>query len=322
MTAKNKRIKAKGSAGNTSTNDPDPTKTLDRQLPKSGQPFSKAQLAAIVFLMTGASKIRSFHLALKESDGATCMLYLNSDETCSHPDFKSLIQVKYFSGISLAALVATFAVQMWVSEYYLMKFMSGLCICPLLLIMLAVTLIGFGPDDARLTNSGFLELCSTATVLFGMVRPASFDALPFFLPSSSPVSVKYLSPQAAGLSALALGTVWEVARVFLSSSSNGLQNALLETDSPFPLPARNLVYFWAIDKFAMLLLYAFALYHLPMFKQGSVLLAAAFIKIGEYAYQLPNMHNPWQEQGAVEQLTLGLAVLSAVAWFAPHVSLD
>jgi hypothetical protein len=348
MTAKSKRTKDKSSSSskasasasdsNHGVNRPYnvpaaiPTKTLeDSQQPPANNPnlFSKAQLAAIIILMTGASKIREFHLSLKEEGGETCMTFLKSEETCSHPNFTSLIQVKYFSAISLALLVTTFVFQLWLSENYLIKFISCLTISPLIATMVTLAVVALGPHDAHLQNPMAWQLYSTttATILFGLVRPSSITALPFLPPSiedRSSVSIKFLSLQAVGLVALTVGTLWEMTRVYLPGASGdaGLQNALLVTDSPLPTPAKSLVYSWTIDRFVMTLLYAFAVYHLPIFKQRSILLASFLIKLSEYAYQLPNLKNPWQDQGAVEQMTLGLAILSAVAWIAPDVSLD
>jgi len=283
------------------------------------KPFTTAQLGVLVFLMAGVSKIYEFTTALNEDDGASCISYLNDEATCNHPHFKSLIQVKYYSALSLTGLVSVYALQLWSSEYYFMKFMNCLSISPLFTTFLAIVALSFSTSPGEkelLSQTKTWQLCIVMTILYGTVAPKSVDHLPFFT-SKMEDSVKLVSLQAAGLWCLIGASLWDVARVFYQgiSSNDGLQNALLDTPMPLPDPAKALVYFWAVDKIAMALLYAFAVVHLPVFKQRAILLAALAIKLCEYYMQLPSMGDPWKDQETLASVTMGLAVLSGVAWF-------
>lgn len=294
-------------------------------LESSYKPFTTAQLGALIFLMAGLSKIYELNVALDEDEleAPSCMAYLNNDATtCKHPHFKSLIQVKYYSMMSLAGLVSIFVLQLWSSEYYLMKFMNCLSVSPLFTTFLAIVALPFTIDSPEeegiLSKSKLWELCAVLTILYGTVAPKSVDHLPFFTGKMEQSSVKLVSLQAAGLWCLVGASLWDVASVIYTgvSGNNGVQNALLDTPVPFPEPAKALVYFWMVDKIAMALLYAFAIVHLPVFKQRAVLLAAFGIKLCEYYMALPNINDPWKNQETiVAPVTMGLAVLSGVAWF-------
>eukprot|EP00537_Pseudo-nitzschia_pungens_P002324 CAMPEP_0172368324 /NCGR_PEP_ID=MMETSP1060-20121228/26405_1 /TAXON_ID=37318 /ORGANISM="Pseudo-nitzschia pungens, Strain cf. cingulata" /LENGTH=337 /DNA_ID=CAMNT_0013092873 /DNA_START=71 /DNA_END=1084 /DNA_ORIENTATION=- len=293
-------------------------------LESSYKPFTTAQLGALVFLMTGVSKIYELTVALDEdeSEAPSCMAYLNNDETCKHPHFKSLIQAKYYSAISLAGLVSVYVLQLWSSEYYFMKFMNCLSINPLFTTFLALSALPFTIDspgeDGVISKTKMWELCAMLTILYGTVAPKSVDHLPFFTGKMEEGSVKHVSLQAASLCCLAGASFWDVCSVIYNGiyNTNGLQNALLDVPEAFPDTAKALVYFWMVDKIAMAILYAFAIVHLPIFKQRAILVAALGIKLCEYYMQLPRMNDPWRDQEAtVYPMTMGLAVLSAVAWF-------
>eukprot|EP00535_Pseudo-nitzschia_heimii_P001810 CAMPEP_0197174884 /NCGR_PEP_ID=MMETSP1423-20130617/1247_1 /TAXON_ID=476441 /ORGANISM="Pseudo-nitzschia heimii, Strain UNC1101" /LENGTH=335 /DNA_ID=CAMNT_0042623893 /DNA_START=58 /DNA_END=1065 /DNA_ORIENTATION=+ len=286
------------------------------------KPYTTAQLGALVFLMAGVSKIYELTTAYHEDgdDAPSCMAYLNDEATCQHPHFKSLIQIKYYSSLSLTMLFSIYVLQLWKSEYYLMKFMNCLCISPLFTSFLAVSALPFtidGGDGNILSTKKTWELCTIITILFGTVAPKSVDHLPFFT-SKKEDNVKQFSLQAFALWGLIGASLWDVARVFYIafSSDDGLQNALLDTSVLLPERAKVLVYFWIVDKVAIALLYAFAIVHLPVFKQRAILLASLGIKISEYYMQLENMRDPWKNQDSiVAPMTMALAVTSGVAWF-------
>jgi len=294
-------------------------------LESSYKPFTTAQLGALIFLMAGISKIYELTVALDEDalKAPSCMAYLNNDETtCKHPHFKSLIQAKYYSAISLAGLVSIYALQLWSSEYYFMKFMNCLSISPLFTTFLALIALPLTIDspseEGVLSKTKMWELCTVLTILFGTVAPKSVDHLPFFTGKMEASSVKLISLQAAALWCLVGASLGDVASVIYTGiiASNGVQNALLDTPVPFPEPAKALVYAWMVDKIAMAFLYTFAIVHLPVFKQRAILVAALGIKLCEYYMQLPSMNDPLMNQETIiAPVTMGLAVLSGVAWF-------
>ena len=201
-----------------------------------------------------------------------------------------------------------------------MKFMNCLSISPLFTSFLAVTALPFtiesGEEDI-LSSKKTWELCIIITILYGTVAPKSVDHLPFFT-SKMENDVKHFSLQAFALWCLVGASLWDVVRVFYVglSSNDGVQNALLDTPVLLPERAKVLVYFWMVDKVAMALLYAFAIVHLPNFKQRVILIATVGIKICERFMQLENMRDPWKNQeSVVAPMTMALAVTSGVAWF-------
>lgn len=288
-------------------------------LESSYKPFTTAQLGALVFLMAGISKLYELGTALDEDDAGKCTQYLNDGmEACQHPHFKSLIQAKYYSLLSLGGLVSIFILQLWSSEYYFMKFMNCLCVSPLFTSFLAITALSFnGGEGDILSKNKTWELCIVLTILYGTVAPKSVDHLPFFT-STMEDSVKLRSLQAAGLWCLIGASLYDVGSVFYESFANdvGFENALLDTPVALPQAGKALVFFWMVDKLAMALLYTFAVVHLPAFKQRAVLIAAVGIKICEYYMQLAHMRDPLKNQETiVAPMTLTLAVTSGVAWF-------
>jgi hypothetical protein len=288
------------------------------------KPFTTAQLGALVFFMAGVSKLYELTTAMNEdgNEAPSCMAYLNNDEeTCHHPHFKSLLQVKYYSALSLGGLSLVYVFQLWNSEYYFMKFMNCLNLSPLFTSYLATVALAFnvssGEEDIMSKDKTW-QLCIVLVILFGTVSPKSVDHLPFFTSTMEQSNVKHVSMQAAALWCLIGATLWEIAQAFYVglSSGDGLQNALLDSPMPLPKPAIALFYFWVVDKTAMALLYTFAVVHLPKFKQRAILAAALGIKICEYYVQLPNLHDPLKNQDSfVVPMTMGLAVTSGVAWF-------
>lgn len=290
-------------------------------LESSYKPFTTAQLGALIFLMAGVSKLYELTTALEEEDGLKCMSYLtNYEEACKHPHFKSLVQAKYYSALSLAGLFSIFVLQLWSSEYYFMKFMNCMCVSPLFSSFLAIVALSFSVSAGEqeiLSKSKTWELSIMMTILFGTVAPKSTDHLVFFT-SKMEENVKLLSMQAVALWCLIGASLWDVAQVFYFAFTNdvGLQNALLDTPVPLPEAAKAVVYFWVVDKLAIALLYTFAVVHLPVFKQRAILLAALGIKLCEYYVHLENMRDPLKNQATLlAPMTMGLAVTSGAAWF-------
>ena len=285
------------------------------------KPFTTAQLGAMIFLMAGVSKLYELTIALDEEDGAKCKSYLpNHEETCGHPHFKSLLQVKYHSAISLALLFSVFVLQLWSSEYYFMKFMNCLCISPLFTSFVAIVALSFTVSSGEgevLASGKTWELCVVMTILYGSVAPKSVDHLPFFT-SKLEENVKQFSMQAVSLWCLIGAGLFDIAKVFYFGISNnvGLENALLDTPVALPEASKALVYFWMVDKVAIVLLYAFAVVHLPVFKQRNILAAALGIKLCEYYMQLQYMNDPWKNQDNIlAPMTMGLAITSGMSWF-------
>ncbi len=281
------------------------------------KPFTTAQLGSLVFLMAGISKLYELGTALEEEDAGKCLSYLpNEADACNDPNFKSLIQVKYHSAISLSLLFSIFVLQLWSSEYYFMKFMNCLCVSPLFTSFVAIVALSLTVDGELLSYSKTWELSIVMTILYGTVAPKSVDHLPFFT-SKMEENVKHFSMQAMALWGLIGASLYDVASVFYTafSSNTTLQNALLYTSHPLPEAGKALVYFWMVDKVAMALLYTFAVVHLPVFKQRAILIAAVGIKLCEYYLQFESMRDPYKNQETLAPMTMALAVTSGIAWF-------
>ena len=221
--------------------------------------FSKSQLAALMFLSIGTSKIMEFTAAIAEGaeNPKTCMQYLDHEETCKHESFASLILVKYYSAVQVSCLVISLIWHVWNSEAYFQKLMTTLCFSPLTTTVLAC----FASQD-YVKNGRLWYLLLMSGVLMAITVPTTREMVPF-LHRNQPWTLKSL--QSLCLLTLATAVLLEVGNV--TSYGANFENALIVTESPFPKPARALANFWLVDKVSMAFLYAFAMVHLPTRQQ-------------------------------------------------------
>lgn len=219
--------------------------------------FTRAQVAALVFISIGYTKLMEFSTALQQGteDPQKCLSYLGADnkETCTHPGFQSLILVKYFSGMTFAAMVTCLALILWSTELTFLKLMNCLTFSPLFATSVAAIF------SKHLASKYVWHLLIVASVLFATCAPQNDHQLAFF-------HVEYpfskTSTQAITLMGFAAFTLWEIARVVINSDGN-MANSLIQTQVPLPEAASTLVNFWIVDKVGIFLLYAFAVVHLP-----------------------------------------------------------
>jgi hypothetical protein len=256
MTSKNKRTvkDKKTKVAKASNNEQAPESSMEE--PKLKSTFTKAQLAGLVFLSLGASKIIEFSIALKEGpeDPKTCMSYLDHEETCAHPSFSSMILVKYYSALSLTALVVSMMLLVWKSETVFLKFLTCLCISPLSTTVLAAS---FTYSQGYVQRGRAWHLIIMCFVLFAICAPTSVKQLAF-LPDR-PWTTRSL--QSICLITLAMASLCDIWRVV--NAETNWENSLLTTSTPLPEPARALIHYWIVDKVSMALLFAFAVVHFP-----------------------------------------------------------
>jgi hypothetical protein len=226
---------------------------------EAGEPalkgFSKSQLAALIFLTIGTSKVMEFAAAVAEGteNPKKCMQYLEHEETCKHESFTTLILVKYYSAIQVSCLVVSLGWHLWNSEAYFQKLMTTLCFSPL-----ATTVLACFASQEHVQTGRLWHLLLNCGVLMAITIPTTREMLPF-LHREQPWTLKSL--QSLCLMTLATAVLVEVGKV--TSYGADVENALLITDSSFPEPARALANFWLVDKVSMAFLYAFAMVHLP-----------------------------------------------------------
>jgi hypothetical protein len=255
MTNKHKKAvnakKTKAKASDTATNEPVPS--MEQPQYKN---FTRAQLAALIFISIASSKILEFSTALKEGseDPKTCMSYLNDEETCTHASFSSMILVKYYSALSLTAIVLSMMRLLWKSETLFLKLMTCLCISPLSTTVLAAIYSQGYVEQGRIWR-----LIMMSFVLFATCVPTTAQQLAF-LPDQ-PWTARSL--QSMCLITLAISSVLDIYRVVDNSNINNWENSLLETTTPFPEAARGLIHFWLVDKLSIALLFVFAVVHFP-----------------------------------------------------------
>jgi hypothetical protein len=221
--------------------------------------FSRSQLAALIFLSIGTSKIMEFAAAIAEGteNPKTCMQYLDHEETCKHESFASLILVKYYSAIQVSCLFVSLVWHVWNSEVYFQKLMTTLCFSPLTTTAVAC----FASQDYVQTGR-LWYLILMSGVLMAISIPTSREMVPF-LHRHQPWTLKSL--QSLCLMTLATAVLVDIGK--LTSYGADLENALLVTDSTFPEPARALANFVLVDKVSMAFLYVFAIVHLPESRQ-------------------------------------------------------
>jgi len=273
----------------------------------AAKPFThKAQLAALICLAIGISKLMQFSSAVKEGseNPETCMSYMIDETTCKHPSFGSLVLLKYYSGLSLTAIVAFFVFHLWFSEGLLVKFMTCIFITPLNTTALAAALSDGMVKPARVWHLIWMS---------GILLATSIPSTPEHFPFLNERSWSARSMQSMCLISLALLSLTDISRAF--SGDAGMENALFHADTPLPYAARSLVYFWIVDKLSMALLFAFAVVHLPAHKQRSLLFAVSIMKFGEYFFQLPKFTDTFVESSTVAHTTIVAAVFAGIAWF-------
>lgn len=310
MTNKNKRSvgtkKAKAAATKSIAEDVPTEPVADKPPALTG-----SQLAALVFLAIGASKVLELSSAYKQgSDNpALCMSYLNDDETCKHPNFPSLILAKYHSSIDLMLLVSMMIMVVWKTESYFSKLMTCLCITPL-----STTILGITMSQGDILQGRIVHMLLICFGLLATSVPNSKDKLPFI----TETQWQARSLQAICLITLIVANLMDVFR--LSSNDSSRENSLLQTEVLFPPKALILVNFWCIDKLTMALLYFYALVHFPEAIQRNFLSLVFFLKLWEGLYQVSSMPDPFQDAGAVQSIILGTAVFSLIAWKAPPIA--
>ena len=267
-TTNSKKVKA------TKSKEENASPSVDTSVPKA-KPFTNlSQVAALIYLTIGYSKIMEFSVAISEGteDPQKCMSYLNDEETCSNPGFTSLIKVKYYSGISLMAIVTTMVLQLWKSEEPFSKLMSCLCLSPLSTTAIIASTVSMN----FVSREKVWQLVMNCAVLAATCFPSSTAQMPFV--TDKPWTAR--SAQSVCLITLALACVWDVLRVMISE--HGMQNALLATSSPLPEPARALMHYWIVDKISMALLFTFAVVHLPRQSQRVSLNFMSLVQVKTY----------------------------------------
>ena len=243
MTNKNKRATAKKGKVTASSSSKDALTagpSVEATNPALKR-FSKPQLALLLFLYVGGSKIMEFRTALKDGTEKTCMDYLNHEETCKHASFPSLILVKYYSSLQVTWLIISLVWHLWQSEAYFSKLVTCLCISPLTTTALACFSSRPYVEPRRLWHLFFMSC-----VLLSLAAPRSMDVIPF-LPQTQQPNRTLKSLQSMCLLTLAMSILMEVGKVIRSDES--LENSILLTETPFPEPARALVNFWLVVEF-------------------------------------------------------------------------
>lgn len=276
--------------------------------------FTRAQLASIVYLSIGCSKIMEFNTAYNEGheNPASCLSYLGqaNEDTCTHPSFNSLIHAKYYSGMSLAGYLLSGMIMLWNSEALFQKFMTCLALGPV-----ACTAFATIGTQRFLERNSMWHLLVVSSVLYATIAPQSISQIPFV---ADRLKFNPMSMQSITLMGLGAFASWEIVRVLVGSdASTGIANSLLDTASPLPEAAKSLVNFWIVDKFSMVILYAFALFHFDTPTQRGFLFFVALIKVCEFIIQLWRMDEPYQNESFVEVATISSAVASAIAFVGP-----
>lgn len=271
--------------------------------------FTRAQLASLVFLSIGYTKIMELNTAYKEGyeNPKSCIGYLGNEneDTCMHPGFSSLMLAKYYSGMSLAAYLLSGMILLWNSEKLFLRFMLCFTMSPL-----ATTAIAIFISQSVLEENRVWHLLMVATVLFATIAPQNKEQIPFLTGQRfNPKDIESMT-----LIGLLVFSLWEITRVVFNSESD-LANSLLMMESPLPDAAKSLVLFWIVDKFSMVLLYAFALFHFSKPLQSAFLFFVAIIKFFEFFTVLSRTDVPFHDEALLNAGTLTSAIASAVAWY-------
>lgn len=310
MTNKKKRTVATKKAKVATAKSSEENAAEAPSVPEKQAALTGSQLSAIIFLAIGVSKVMELSSAYKQGSEkpALCMSYLNDEETCTHPNFPSLILAKYYSSMDLTLLVIVMVMVVWNTETYFSKLMTCLCISPL-----STTVLGITMSQGYVTQGRALHMLLICFVLLATSVPTSKDKIPFM--TDKPWQARSL--QAICLITLIMASLMEVYRLNTTDASS--ENSLLQTETLYPPKAKMLVNFWCIDKLTMALLYFYALVHFPEAIQRKFLSLVFFLKLWEGLYQISSMPDPFQNVEGVQSVVLGTAVFSLIAWLAPPI---
>jgi len=236
-----------------------------------------------------------------DKDGAAvidpCSQHLG-EAACRNESVQALLRYKYYSSIQMSALVFVMALQLWTySEALLQLFDSCLVLAPTLPIVAALML---SPTDGLL--DGRAQNIIMSGVLAVLAAPSSLQAIPFVTrrPLKQPKSIQTLC-----LLTLSMFSLWEglvqtlapivlspecyhfFARYLSSPSADGQQQqpqpmvierllrrqqqqsggSSVAIDAGIQPAVTTLLYFFAVDKLTLALLYYFAWYYYPQSKQ-------------------------------------------------------
>jgi hypothetical protein len=258
MTNKNKRSVAHTKKQKEPADDAAASAPSTERPSRAMTPFTTAQLAAMMCVAIGTAKLMEFAAALKEGteNPTTCLSYLEDETTCKHSSFGSLVLVKYYSGLSLTAIVLSLMWNLWNTEHLLLKFMTCIFATPLATTTLAAVF-----SDGIVKSAQIRHLILMSGVLIATCVPSTPEHFPFLNERSWTAR----SLQSLCLISLATLSLADITGVLVGDA--GMQNALLDLGAPLPDAARSVVFFWIVDKLSMALLFAFSVVHLPQHTQ-------------------------------------------------------
>ena len=348
-------------ANNGSTKSNDGKGNLEGGVNFSTASFTNGQLTMMVFLSIGLTKISEIRKLISEQDeyiasaGATsdkdnteaelkiCKSYFQNESICydSNNDdavsLSSLLQMKYFTSLSMTFIVLSLCYLSWNTETMLLQVNKLLCFFPISMLMVALY-INLQNDQLKYgrVQQNILMCITLITVQYALPTPpaktpsGATAAATTTTPASSPLThfgkinpySTFRTLQGFCLLTFAVASLVEVYHLYLKPTYY-----LSSDDSRVLIHNEPILHGWIVDQVSMAMMYLFVLLKFPTNAQRTFCMAISILKFIECYYMLPNMKLLSEQQSAsiagvgledrIYHTTMGTAVFGLIAWFTP-----
>ena len=320
--------------------------------------FTNGQLTMLVFLSIGLTKISEIRKLISEQDeyiasaaGASdkdntateaelkiCKSYFQNESMCydSNDDddtvsLSSLLQMKYFTSLSMTFIVLSLCYSTWNTETMLLQVNRLLCLFPISILMVALYM-NLQNDQLKYgrVQQNILMCITLLTVQYALPTPpattpsgadgtaaATTPATPLtHFTKINPYST-FRTLQGFCLLTFAVASLVEVYHLYLKPT-------YINSDSNNLIHNEPILHGWIVDQLSMAVMYLFVLMKFPNPAQRTFCMAISILKFIEYYYMLPNMKllsEPASTGAGFEEriyhTTMGTAVFGLIAWFTP-----
>jgi hypothetical protein len=310
--------------------------------PSKPQNFTRPQLACLIIVAVGASKVWEWRNALLEitaltdgvrinngtdtgsssSDPTLCEYYMRNDDVvnydpvCFASETTTMMTLKYDYSVQLLAIVAYILFKCWDRDDLLNRYSGFLSVAPL-----STTLLLLQASASYLTRKSQMLLTITIAFLMFLATSGTSMTIREIMYGKLPQSASRRSFQSIGLGSMILLNLYEAVMWFktCSNSSSSILQLPVEWESAWEV----FVYMLMMDKvtFAVMLTYAWLCFDET--RQRSILFIFAMVKAYEYAIQMSDYkETDFVDLASMRTTTLTCAVLCGIAGVAPNLHLD
>jgi hypothetical protein len=305
--------------------------------PRKSQNFTNPQLACLIIVSVGGSKLWEWRQALLEvttqvvngnTNGTTpdssptmCELYMrdndlvNYDPVCSTSETATMMTLKYDYSVQLLALVVYTMFKCWSRDDLLNRFSAFLTVAPL-----STTLLLLQANAGYLTMKSQMMLTITCAFLMFLALSGTSMTLREIIYGLLPQSANRRSIQSIGLVSIIGWNLYEAFLWFKTCSSN---SSILVFPVEWQSAWEVFLYTLMMDKIAMAVTLTFAWCCFDEDRQRAILLIFGIAKGYEYAAQMSDYKEAdFVDLAAMRTTALTCAIVCGIAGIAPNLHLD